>query len=174
MKVLVLHIWRESELKSKKKMCYWEGILQFLLCQCCRQRNKSLHTMNRALFQVSITDTCKSTVINVPKILIQSATISDYLWGIQGILSIYLFYFWELLTLRDSHHYLHLTAVLVYMHETKKTFCSTFFFVVVVLLPVMETTSEINSYFGHCMLSIKLQSVEILSLVIFKTLIYVS
>lgn len=89
----------------------------------CRQRNKSLLTMNRVLFQVSITETCKSTVMNVPKILIQSATINDYLWGFQRILSIY---FRELLTLRDSHHYLNFTAVLVYTHATKKTFCSTF------------------------------------------------
>lgn len=172
MKVLVLHVWRESELKSKKKMCSWEGILQFLLCHVADKGIKTFTLWTGLCFK-SASQTLVNLLSQIFQKFLYSQSQSVIIFEVsKGFYLFILFlrapYFEGQSSLFTSH-----SSTGIYAWN-KENILLYLFFVVVVLLPVMETTSEINSYFGHCMLSIKLQSVEILSLVIFKTLIYVS
>lgn len=118
----MLHVWRESKLKSKSKMSYYEGTLQFVLCHFAGKEIKA-SAPSIGLCLNSASQTCESTVITAPKFLLQSAKINGQIRGFQRI---FFFSFWKLFISRVNHCCLNLTVELVHTHETKEKCCFTY------------------------------------------------
>lgn len=115
--MLILHVWRESKLKSKSKMSYCEGTLQFVLCHFADKEIKA-SAPSIGLCLNSASQTSKSAA---PKFLLQSAKINDQIRGFQR--TIFFSKFWELFILRVNHCCLNLTVELVHTYERKGKRC---------------------------------------------------
>lgn len=126
MKVLMPHVWRESELKSKSKMSSCEGILQFLLCHIADKEIKAFSLWTGLCFK-----SASQRLVNLLSWMFQkflySQTQSMIIFEVSN--GFYLFILFQKASCFEGQSSLFksLSSIGIYMHETKETLfcCST-------------------------------------------------